>query len=77
MKKLNVIAFFIINIFLSQVSSAGSITDAYTTGHILTAQKMNNIKTEINDNNTRTGSNENIVTAITTSILTNVLRRKS
>lgn len=35
---------------------ASSIADTYTTGDLLTAAKMNNIKTAVNDNNTHSGT---------------------
>lgn len=36
--------------FTSQLVTAGSITDTYTTGDTLTATMLNNIKTAVNDN---------------------------
>lgn len=44
-----------IGVFLtlsSQLVTAGTIADTYTTGDILTAAKMDNIKTAVNDNDT-------------------------
>ncbi len=37
----------------SQLVSADSITDTYTTGDTLTAEKMDNIKAAVNDNNSK------------------------
>lgn len=41
----------------SQTNTAGTITDTYRSGDILTANKMNNIKDAVNDNDINTARN--------------------
>lgn len=50
-------------ILTSQLVTAGSITDSYTTGDTLTAATIDNIKTEVNDNDTRIVTNALTTTA--------------
>ena len=48
----------------SQLAYAAPVTDTYTTGDTLTADKMNNIKSAVNDNNTRLTTNETTITSL-------------
>jgi len=57
MKTKFLLALAISTVAYSQSSFAGSITDTYTTGDTLTADKLNNIKSEVNDNDTRIAAN--------------------
>lgn len=51
MKKCIIITTAVALALSSWLVAAGSITDTYTSGDILTATKMNNIKDAVNDNN--------------------------
>ena len=53
MKTTFLLAFAISTVAYSQSSFAGSITDTYTTGDTLTADKLTNIKSAVNDNDNR------------------------
>jgi len=57
MKNKFLLALAISTVAYSQSSFAGSITDTYTTGDTLTADKLNNIKSAVNDNDTRVTAN--------------------
>lgn len=46
----------------SQLANAGSITDTYTPGDTLTAEKMNNVKVAVNDNDTNIATKQNLIT---------------
>ena len=53
---------------LSLNTVAGEVTDTFNSGDVLTATKMENIKSAVNDNDSRTATNETLINISTNSI---------
>ena len=77
MKKCIIITTAVALALSSWLVAAGSITDTYTSGDILTATKMNNIKDAVNDNNSDIAGISSPIALGSISSAGNVLRATS